>query len=719
MVLSRKAKEAIKLGLSMVLVYAIAMQLGWEKPFWAALTVATASVLSTGQSLSRATMRAMGTAIGSVASLGLIALFPQERWLLFFSLSVFLSFCTYMMIDKPYQYFWFLVAMTGMLIMVAAAPVTSQSAFYTAVMRTSETAMGALVYGLVAIFVWPIQGVGRLHDAAQKLIEIQAKWYRICCARMLTSDTAVDIMLLRAKEVQLSNQVEQALISAEDDSPEVQEVRHEWRQFYHSLKDLQKALDLWPETFSEVEQLKLNKLLPTFDAFNRELDRRFEQIEKMLINKPPCRIPQVITLVAEKSEMQVLNRIQKAAVEVTVAGLNNIESLTRSAFELLADIKGFETRSKEPEIKPMPRGGPVFDPDRLRPIIVVVTTLWVSLLLWIYVNPPGSQAFVLMAVTNALVYVMVDAKAPYIPVIDWLKWWGFGLLLAGFLYFLVLPHLSSFTELAILIFAANFAIYYIFGEPLQLLPRMLSTASFAVCLIIDNQQAYSFSHYITFVFMIMGGAVVAAVTKYMLQVSPGPEKDYLRFRNRFLQRGEMVMALLRPDGNRNKQQWMFRGYLNDLLSLPQKLAVTAKFIDYRMFPTNRLEQVQAFTASIETIALKINMLVEAYGSFQVEKVSRRWKEDFQSCRTALEALFHNWAKNRRTESTGGLQEKLAIIEKRINQSFAVAGEGEAGDETYNNFYRLLIAYRGLSEAMDDYAEKNDMMDWSSWRQERF
>ncbi len=63
--LSTRAKEAIKLGLAMVIAYWIAMQLGWEKPFWAALTVATASVLSTGQSLGRATMRALGTAVGA------------------------------------------------------------------------------------------------------------------------------------------------------------------------------------------------------------------------------------------------------------------------------------------------------------------------------------------------------------------------------------------------------------------------------------------------------------------------------------------------------------------------------------------------------------------------------------------------------------------------------------------------------------------------------
>jgi hypothetical protein len=68
-----------------------------------------------------------------------------------------------------------------------------------------------------------------------------------------------------------------------------------------------------------------------------------------------------------------------------------------------------------------------------------------------------------------------------------------------------MPHLSSFAELAVLIFAANFAIYYLLGKPEQMLARMLGAASFAVCLIIDNQQTYSFSIYVTFVFMIMGG----------------------------------------------------------------------------------------------------------------------------------------------------------------------------------------------------------------------
>jgi uncharacterized membrane protein YccC len=243
--LSTRTKEAIKLGLAMVIAYWIAMQMGWEKPFWAALTVATASVLSTGQSLGRATMRALGTAVGAVASLALIALFPQERWWLIFCLSLFLSFCAYMITGKSYQYFWFLVALTGMLIMVAAAPITSQSAFTAAVMRTSETALGALVYGLVAVFIWPLHGAAGLNDSARKLVANQAKLYRSYRDRMSGQGTAEDSAPLRTAEVQLLAQVAQALSSAEVDSPEVREVRHQWRRFYQQLTALREALDLW------------------------------------------------------------------------------------------------------------------------------------------------------------------------------------------------------------------------------------------------------------------------------------------------------------------------------------------------------------------------------------------------------------------------------------------------------------------------------------------
>jgi len=42
--LSRRAKEAIKVALAMVLVYAIAMQMGWDKAYWAGFSVVTVNI---------------------------------------------------------------------------------------------------------------------------------------------------------------------------------------------------------------------------------------------------------------------------------------------------------------------------------------------------------------------------------------------------------------------------------------------------------------------------------------------------------------------------------------------------------------------------------------------------------------------------------------------------------------------------------------------------
>jgi len=235
------------------------------------------------------------------------------------------------------------------------------------------------------------------------------------------------------------------------------------------------------------------------------------------------------------------------------------------------------------------------------------------------------------------------------------------------------------------------------------LARMLGAASFAVCLIIDNQQTYSFSSYVNFVFMIMGGAAIAAGTKYMLQISTRPEKDYLRLRSRFFQRGEAVMARLGPEWDRGKQHWLLSGYLNDLLGLPPKLAMAAKFIDYRTFSQNKPEVVQALTTNIEVVALKVRMLVEARGSFKVEQLGRQLQVDFRSWRTALEALFQRWAENPIAEPADDLQERLTTFETRISQKFAAAGEGRVSDEDYENFYRLLGSYRDLSEAAVGYA----------------
>jgi hypothetical protein len=66
-----------------------------------------------------------------------------------------------------------------------------------------------------------------------------------------------------------------------------------------------------------------------------------------------------------------------------------------------------------------------------------------------------------------------------------------------------------------------------------------------------------------------------------------------------------------------------------------------------------------------------------------------------------------------------LTARLENLEARIQETMNKAAEGELNDQDSENFYRLLGAYRGLSEATIEYASTAERIEWSRWRESRF
>ena len=346
--LSRRAKEAIKVALAMVLVYAIAMQMGWDKPYWGGFSVVTINILSHGVSLSRGLLRSLGTLVGAVAGLAIVGLFPQERWLLMLGTSLFVGVTTYLLMGKSKSYFWALASITGVLVIGVGSPFESQSIFQVAVLRTEETTLGAIVYILVAAFIWPTSSFGMFSGACRKLWATQTQLYRTYRGLMSGKGTAADSRPLRLQELQQLDQVGQLLNAAEIDSYEVWEVRHRWRQFRDQSTALMEALERWRGSFAEIRSLDPNKLLPDLDAVSSQLDRRFEQIGRMLAGEAQAQPAQAIALTVDQDEMRALTHFQRAAVVVTRTQLENLERLSRSLFDCVADIRGYARQAGAP-----------------------------------------------------------------------------------------------------------------------------------------------------------------------------------------------------------------------------------------------------------------------------------------------------------------------------------------------------------------------------------
>jgi len=719
--LSTRAKEAIKVALAMVLVYGIAMQMGWDKPYWAGFTVVTINVLSTGVSITRGFVRSLGTLVGAAAGLVIIGMFPQERWLLMLCLSLYLAFCTYMLTGKNQSYFWFLAAFTCLIIIGVSSPPESQSVFQLAVLRTQETVLGAVVYVLVAAFLWPVSSVGLFNGACRKLWATQTQLYHSYRDLMSGKGTAEGTRPLRLQEIQQMALIGLLLNAAESDSYEVWEVRHRWRQFCDQSQTLMKALERWRESFTEIQPLELDKLLPNLNALFTELDGRFEQIGHMLAGEPPTQPVQAITLTVDRDELLALTHFQQAAMAVTQTQLANLERLSRSQFDCIADIRGYARQASAPDAEPAPERRLSIDPDRFRAVARVLVTLWLAFFLWVYFDPPGHSLFPMMAGIFALIIAMV----PQANVSLLFLTWGGGIAFAGVLYILVMPHLSGFGQLSVMIFGAFFVMQYLLSE--NPAARMFTMGSFLVLINIDNQQTYSFAGYANGVLWIMLSLALAVATAY-IPSSPHPEKVFLRLLRRYFRHAVFLLAGVAPDRSQQKGIAMrLRSllYQNDLLEIPGKLAACGKQIDYRVFPDNTPGQVQSLVASLYALAYRIEDLVEADAHPQAELVRERLREDLQSWHQIIDARLKRRAEDPTqyiepsTDVRSRLAERLARLEASIQETFARTGEDALRAEDYSHLYRLLGSYRGLSEAAIGYAQIAEGVNWARWHEPRF
>ena len=77
-------------------------------------------------------------------------------------------------------------------------------------------------------------------------------------------------------------------------------------------------------------------------------------------------------------------------------------------------------------------------------------TMWIAFLVWIYINPPGHEIFVFLT----SLFVMISAMMRMRPSIMFLPFL-YGSAFAGIMYVFVMPHLSGYIELGLMVFGVT------------------------------------------------------------------------------------------------------------------------------------------------------------------------------------------------------------------------------------------------------------------------
>lgn len=719
--LSTKAKEAIKTALAMTIAYAIALSMDWDRPYWASFAVAFVSLATVGLSINRAALRLFGTVIAAVVALLLIAGFAQDRWLFMLAMTPIIGFCCYMMGGAKYQYFWQVCGLVCMIVCFDAGP-DPVTAFDTAVIRVQQTGMGIFVYSLVALFVWPVQSGAQFEAIARDLATTQHDLYTAYRGLLAGDESqATGASQLRALQAQQQARFSLLLNAAYSDSQEVRERRRQWRQYQRNVQSLATAMERWRECFAEVKSMDLQRLLPDLKTCMEALDTRLAEVAPMLAGEAPQSRTDATELSVDNKAADELPHFGRAVVVVFYRRMLDLEKISRAVFGGLSEIRGFGpeqaiTEPARPPVRFLP------DPDRIACTARFLVVVWIAYLALIYVEGwPGGPGFVGMS--GALGIALVNA--PQVPLSKLVAPITSGALLAGVLYFLVMPHLSSFLELGVMIFAVTFAFCYFFAASQQALGRAFGLALFGVIASISNEQTYSFMVFSTTVLMFATLLPLLALTLYF-PVSWRPERVFLRQLTRFFRSCDHLMSVMQQAGDEppnHMDRWRRAFHLQEVITLPKKLGTWAPHIAPAALAGTPPQQVQSLVAGLGDLSLRMQAMVEASTEEKSETLIDALQADIQdwsaSVRDTFQRLSDDPATAEASEFRSGSDGGVERLEHRIEDAIERSSAAEIGPMVSEGFYRQLGACRDVSEALLSYADRSSCIDWSDWRKERF
>ncbi len=388
----------------------------------------------------------------------------------------------------------------------------------------------------------------------------------------------------------------------------------------------------------------------------------------------------------------------------------------------VADIRNFGRAKVDPTREAVPLLPWAFDPERLASVARWFTGLWLAWLIALYVpDIPNTVEFIVL--TNSL--SMALCVMPQLPIARTFLQMPFGVALGGAIYVLVMPHLTSFAGLGVVVFAAVFLICYLFHQPTQAVGKAAGLALLAMVMDVTNEQNYNFLSVINLAVVLPLVFAVLAVATYF-PVSFRAEHMFLRLLGRFFRACAYLASTLQWDPAIPPTRWQRLRrvlHLGDLASVPGKLAIWGSALPAAALGQSTTGQVQALFDSLQALAYRMQELIEIRATPQSQVLARELLSQVRAWRVGLQDIFCNLSQHPEAADFADFRSRLDAMLARLEEQIekAVAGEDQASISTPENedSIRLLGAFRGVSEELVNFARQSGGIDWARLREARF
>ena len=720
-------KEAIKIGLATVATYYIAMRMGWMNPTWAAISVGMISLPTAGQSINKGILRMGGTLIAFVAGLFFLGLYPQSRWLFFLALTPFLAFIAYKTAGSKDQYFWFVIGFVTLMICTAGSG-TSDYMFQFAAFRTLETLMGILVWTLISVFIWPRSNLDSLKSVSKNLLENQTKLVGQVSTSLQSTDfndhDTINALLssVRKSESNLDN----IFKGAASENHDVAQLRTVWSQFQQVSMSIYEQLDKINASSKDLKAVNLNELIPNLVPFLQRIETRFEKSTQVLSGS--AKVPlqedkQIITLSVDKKYTDPNNYYQSVVIASLTKELIQLDSLSLEILNYIYQLTGIKVWDLVPKATFSDSTGTsgflrflTLDPDRVRASVMVVISMWVGALIWIYVNPPGHISWFQFLPNLTLIVAM----APYVRFTVF-KPMAYAYIVGLVVYVLIMPQLTVFWQLGLVIMVFTFTAAYIFSNSIM---RMALYMALYNMLGIQNDQSYNFAHQINSVTFTLTAILVVVGLTYIMR-TPRPEKMFMSMAHRFFAACDFIndrsLNTSAKASFLNKLKTAF--YMQELRTLPGKMALWGAQINQVNFPNNSSAQISAIVSDLKMIGLRLEDLYRARQLSQSPYLLDKLEVDFLKWYDIIQKGFVNWSEPLKTISDE--QYKKQVIEyanylvKDIKEVTNKHYQQNISKKDKENLYQLVTCMNGLSDSAVAFSTTFGKTDWKDWNKEVF
>lgn len=722
MINKTKFREAVKVGLAIAIVYGIAIKMTWINPYWAGWAVIMTSLPSQGQTIQKSLLRILGTVPAAAMALLILYIAPQQRWLFMFIVSAWVFFVSYNIVaDKKYSYTWFILGYVSMIVLLTG-PSSSENLFMHAVFRVVENVMGIGVYTLVVIFIWPITNTGAIKKASVNLLATQSEIFSLVFSNK-TNIEKQQVNELHATEIKQLNKLTAAIGAEWTESYDVQEVRSVWDRFNAGVNSIMILLDRRQTAYAELLHLDINKVLPNHQALNNVVDQRFSDMQKLLKGETISTDYTELSLNIDNNAFTKLSLIDRSGILLVKEELGELDKLTSEAFDCISEIFTYVKTGKKSKSessfgkKQNSTWLPVLDKDFLRAAIFPVSTFVAMYLLWIYVNPPGgfvgSQVVTALAMSFLTLPVIVRKDLTIAIIV--------AVLMGILVYVFIMPQLSSYLGLGLLLFATMFIATYFFSGAAVLAGQVAVLTQISI----SNPQTYSFAasaNGFMFLVVVLG---VLSILAYILS-DARPEKTVGKMTKRFFSSAEYLVSKLGAEPLQKRsllERWRIDMNRHEMRTLPSKIGAIGAIINTKLFPEDSLQQVKILMVDLQTLVYRIEELFDAKIYEDENLLLEDIKEDVAEWKISIENILGEWSVNPSGEVsediTNQLEIKLKQIINKVEKLFKDDKGGLITEANGESYYKLVAGLKGINMATAAYAGATTKINWKQWKEEVF